>query len=152
MVIRMILMGLLIVGVAGCATTRGKSDQEQLQARVVDLEKKVEEKDAEIVNLQYDVKDLTSRIDNTQTEAAAEPAAVTNTVAVKSSGDVIRVNVDPAAVQSALKKAGVYNGKVDGKIGPATKAAIIEFQKSNGLTADGVVGRRTWELLKSKSK
>jgi len=52
-------------------------------------------------------------------------------------------------IQKALKKAGYYNGALDGKIGPATRDAIRAFQRDNGLTADGVCGRQTWAKLKS---
>lgn len=31
--------------------------------------------------------------------------------------------------------------------GEGTKAAVIDFQKKNGLDADGIVGYRTWEAL-----
>jgi len=51
-------------------------------------------------------------------------------------------------IQQALKNAGLYTGKVDGKIGPKTKTAIEAFQKQNSLTADGKVGAKTWEKLK----
>ena len=51
-------------------------------------------------------------------------------------------------VQQALKNAGLYTGSVDGKSGPKTKAAVVEFQKQSGLTPDGKVGPRTWEKLK----
>jgi len=50
-------------------------------------------------------------------------------------------------IQTALKNAGLYNGKVDGKLGPASKKAIAEFQKQNGLKADGKVGPKTWAAL-----
>ena len=50
-------------------------------------------------------------------------------------------------IQSALKKANFYKGKIDGKIGPQTKRAIKAFQKSKGLNPDGVVGPQTWEEL-----
>ncbi|MBI4711007.1 MAG: peptidoglycan-binding protein [Candidatus Omnitrophica bacterium] len=52
-------------------------------------------------------------------------------------------------IQRALKKAGYYNGAIDGKVGPGTRDAIASFQKDNGLTADGVCGRGTWAKLKS---
>ena len=52
-------------------------------------------------------------------------------------------------VQKALKKAGYYNGAIDGKVGPGTRDAIAAFQKDNGLKADGVCGRSTWAKLKS---
>ena len=51
-------------------------------------------------------------------------------------------------IQAALKNAGYYQGNVDGKIGTATKEALKSFQKDNGLDADGVCGRRTWDKLK----
>ena len=50
-------------------------------------------------------------------------------------------------IQSALKNSGFYAGTVDGKLGPKTKKAILEFQKANNLTADGKVGPKTWNAL-----
>ncbi len=50
-------------------------------------------------------------------------------------------------IQTALKNAGYYTGSIDGKIGPKTDSAIRAFQKDNSLKADGVVGKKTWNLL-----
>jgi peptidoglycan hydrolase-like protein with peptidoglycan-binding domain len=50
-------------------------------------------------------------------------------------------------IQTALKNAGFYSGKVDGKIGPMSKKAIEAFQQANGLTVDGKVGPKTWGAL-----
>ena len=50
-------------------------------------------------------------------------------------------------IQTALKHAGFYEGKIDGKIGPMSKKAITEFQKANNLPADGKVGPKTWAAL-----
>jgi len=50
-------------------------------------------------------------------------------------------------IQEALKNAGFYQGEIDGKIGPASKKAIEDFQTQNNLVADGKVGPRTWEKL-----
>ena len=50
-------------------------------------------------------------------------------------------------IQTALKNAGFYEGSIDGKLGPASKRAIEQFQKSNSLKADGKVGPKTWAAL-----
>lgn len=50
-------------------------------------------------------------------------------------------------IQAALKNLGLYNGKIDGKLGPASKRAVEAFQKQSGLKADGKVGPKTWAAL-----
>ncbi|MBQ4586321.1 MAG: spore cortex-lytic enzyme, partial [Clostridia bacterium] len=40
-----------------------------------------------------------------------------------------------------------YNGAVDGIYGKQTRAAVIYFQKRNGLVADGIVGKKTLAAL-----
>ncbi len=50
-------------------------------------------------------------------------------------------------VQRRLKQWGYYTGSVDGVFGSATRQAVIAFQKKNGLTADGVVGKATYAAL-----
>ena len=50
-------------------------------------------------------------------------------------------------VQRRLKQWGYYSGSVDGIFGSGTKKAVIAFQKKNGLTADGVVGKATYAAL-----
>ena len=50
-------------------------------------------------------------------------------------------------IQQSLKNAGIYDGKVDGVVGPRTKKAIADFQAQNSLNADGRVGPQTWAKL-----
>ena len=61
--------------------------------------------------------------------------------------DSAQMRLSGKQIQRALKNADFYKGSVDGKIGPKTKQAIKDFQKANGLKADGLVGRRTIEKL-----
>ena len=50
-------------------------------------------------------------------------------------------------MQRRLKQWGYYQGGVDGVFGVGTRSAVILFQKKNGLTADGVVGKETYKAL-----
>lgn len=50
-------------------------------------------------------------------------------------------------IQTALKNAGLYSGKIDGKIGPGSKQAIKTFQEQHSLKVDGKVGPKTWAAL-----
>lgn len=50
-------------------------------------------------------------------------------------------------VQQALANAGYQPGPVDGVLGKKSTHALKAFQKSQGLTPDGVVGSFTWEKL-----
>ena len=46
-----------------------------------------------------------------------------------------------------LLNAGGASLNVDGDFGPATQAAVKAFQKTHGLTQDGIVGNQTWPKL-----
>ena len=50
------------------------------------------------------------------------------------------------AVQSALNKEG-YQLKVDGKMGKQTHAALMDYQKKNGLAATGKADDATLKKL-----
>jgi N-acetylmuramoyl-L-alanine amidase len=50
-------------------------------------------------------------------------------------------------IQRRLKDWGYYNGSVDGIYGTKTKAAVIKFQKKHNVTADGICGPKTLELI-----
>lgn len=69
-----------------------------------------------------------------QVEVAQEALTTTSTPSIRD-------------IQMALKNAGFDPGVVDGKMGKMTQAAIVSFQKANGLVADGKVGSKTWSKL-----
>lgn len=50
-------------------------------------------------------------------------------------------------LQTRLTELGYYQGPISGKYLSKTTAAVIAFQKKNGLTADGVAGEGTWNLM-----
>lgn len=56
---------------------------------------------------------------------------------VGSRGDEVR------RIQSKLKSLGYFNGTVDGIYGTKTQSAVKRYQRSVGITADGVAGPKT---------
>lgn len=51
-------------------------------------------------------------------------------------------------LQTMLNALGFDCGKVDGKFGKNTDAAVRKFQNQYGLTVDGIVGAKTYEKIK----
>jgi membrane-bound lytic murein transglycosylase B len=51
------------------------------------------------------------------------------------------------AIQQALIRLGLYDGVVDGRIGPISQAAYARFQAAQGLVADGFITYRSYEEL-----
>ena len=118
-----LFVSLLIL--AGCATAKGPSS---LESRVQALENR-------IGVLEGDV-------------AVSSPAgSMDEGVGLKSSGNISAEAMTKKQIQEALKNAGYYDGTVDGKIGPKSKTAIMDFQRDNDLKVDGVAGRNTKEKL-----
>ena len=123
---RVILSGFLIFALAGCATG---SKKQTPQSQPLVSEKSPKAHQQESYSRDYDY-------DNTRpSDSYEKPAKKTYSEAA--------IQLSPKQIQRALKKAGFYQGPIDGNIGPKTKEAIIKFQKANGLKADGIVGKRT---------
>ncbi len=57
---------------------------------------------------------------------------------------------DVRELQLLLNNYG-YGLGVDGKFGEKTRQAVMQFQASNGLKADGIVGDQTWAKLKNEN-
>jgi murein L,D-transpeptidase YcbB/YkuD len=131
---RILLSAIIILALTGCATTKKTatgSEVEELQTKVSDLEKQLQEKDEE-------VRDLEERLSRVKMPDSEE---------IVNAQEVDISKVTPKSIQTTLKNAGFYSGTIDGKIGKKTREAIKEFQKANGLKADGIVGKQTWSRL-----
>ncbi len=61
-----------------------------------------------------------------------------------------QVGWDVASVQFLLWRRGFSPGAIDGEFGPGTTRAVMAFQRSVGIGADGVVGPQTIRALKSR--
>ena len=92
------------------------------------------------------LKEVGLAVANKIVAANVAPGQFTTTTRAGSSGTAVR------AVQYYLRRLAAYYSDVprvavDGKFGAGTAAAVRRFQRYFGLTADGVVGRTTWQKL-----
>lgn len=63
------------------------------------------------------------------------------TLRIGASGKITRL------LQERLNSLGFNCGAADGIFGEKTRAAVIAFQSSRGLSTDGIVGQNTWRKL-----
>jgi len=63
------------------------------------------------------------------------------TIRQGATGDVVR------RLQRALFRTAAHQIHIDGIFGWQTEEAVVDFQKSDNLTPDGVVGPLTWHAL-----
>ncbi|MDE7400503.1 MAG: spore cortex-lytic enzyme [Clostridia bacterium] len=74
-------------------------------------------------------------------ESASFPCVQTAVLRQGSKGGEVK------EVQRRLKQWGYYDGSIDGIYGAKTVEAVKKFQRKNGLTADGIAGKSTYEAL-----
>lgn len=119
-----------MVIVSGCSTLGNGPSLRSLETRVEVLENRVQAVEGDI-------------------QGPVVPTGEPSFEAPRSSSKNL-VSVDALTkedIQTALKNAGYYDGVIDGKIGPKSRAAIMEFQRDMNLKADGVAGKKTKEKL-----
>lgn len=63
----------------------------------------------------------------------------------KASAVVLRIGSEGDGVHELQRALGIG---VDGGFGPATERAVKAFQANHGLTADGIVGDKTWDAIR----
>ncbi len=154
MLLRLFIGVVGIIFLAGCASSQNQSLISQLQMRVGELEQGIEQRDQEINSLKTEIKDLSYEVEKVKSSSrtpvfsSSENFSSANQT-FSSDQEIVRVPVSPDKIQIALKKAGYYEGAIDGKVGTRTKAAISQFQKDHGLKADGIIGKKTWTELQA---
>ncbi len=129
------------MGLAGCATSGTQKIQEnqQLKARIVQLESEIQKREEQKNQLETQLEEERRSKENIERKLGYVKA-----------GGAIKDFESPSTIkkiQTALKNAGYEVGPIDGKMGRKTKDAIKDFQRENGLTADGIVGQKTWAKL-----
>ena len=86
-------------------------------------------------------------------EAANIKASSSSSSSSGGDGSALRYGSQSDAVrtlQENLKSLGYYTGSVSGHFGTLTEAAVTNFQKANGLSADGIAGSKTLAKIASK--
>ena len=123
----------------GCATTHPRKPDQAAEpsSQVQALQAEVHEKDQQIQDLQYQLDSQQQSVSGGSSSSGAGRSKL-----IHVSG------VSVTDLQKALQRAGLDPGPIDGHMGKKTKSAIKEFQKKNNLKADGVVGDKTWSLLR----
>ncbi|OIO39880.1 MAG: hypothetical protein AUJ75_00740 [Candidatus Omnitrophica bacterium CG1_02_49_10] len=133
------IMVFAAMAVSGCTTVPKKirTEVQGLNQRVDTLESRVEGMESKQVELEMAASEKAAR--------SAYRSETRTNVTPKSRATVSKASI--TEIQTALKNANFYDGKIDGIKGKKTRRAIREFQKANGLNPDGVVGPKTWDLL-----
>jgi murein L,D-transpeptidase YcbB/YkuD len=129
---RMLVLVTAILFLGGCATVNKSTKDTQV--------KRLEAENSEL-KIQLQQKD--NMISSLQEELDSKQAVPHYKQEVYEAARLTKRNI-----QLALQKAGFYKGSIDGALGPTSKKAIRDFQKANGLKADGVVGKATWQKLR----
>ena len=135
----------VILAISGCETVPKKFKEEVsgIKTKVDTLESRVGGVEEKQAGLERTTAEQNQALEELKTRK--ETKEKTN-ISVKPRSSV-RSKEHTKEIQAYLKNAGFYNGKIDGVKGRNTKRAIKEFQTANGLNPDGVVGKKTWELL-----
>ena len=123
--LNLIIIIVLILAVSGCVTTpvvNYAPENQQLKAQVSSLEEQLAQLKQENSQLRGQLQQQADSKKEVRMPSAAE-------------------------IQTALKKAGFYQGVIDGQIGTQTKEAIKKFQQAKGINPDGVMGSRTWAFM-----
>lgn len=119
---------------SGCSGSK-EARVAYLEGKNLEIESRLESMEQRLTALEVYYQDLAKA----RTVKPSEPVVIDTKTAVNMMTD--------SDVQMALKNAGFYTGTVDGLLGPGTANAIKEFQKANGLSADGIAGDKTKSLL-----
>lgn len=84
---------------------------------------------------------LTGNTTSTATAAPAQEELGTGTMQLNDQSETVR------ALQRKLAALGYYDGAITGHYGRKTKQAVMDFQKANGISRDGVAGGTTLKKL-----
>ena len=141
-IVRTGLIGIVVVGLSGCAAGKTSQEVKRLQSQIGLLDQRVSQLERTGGTWQ-----ASEMMPEPAMEAGPTAAILPTSTAGASKNVGAAVKPSTRDIQQALKNSGFYQGSVDGKMGPLTKSAIKEFQRVHGLKDDGVVGKQTWAQM-----
>ena len=135
------------------ALTTGCASKKRHERDITNLQNQIGSLQGEVARLDQAVKETETAVKSAQGTGSSQGVGSGSALGQFTQGAIYRTptgfELPAMAIQQALKKAGYYQGSLDGKIGSKTKQALRSFQKDNGLEPDGVCGRQTWTKLES---
>ena len=142
---RMVTVAAAVMMASGCAAQRSAQEMNRLKSNVSLLDQRVSQ--LERASLAQPASSTPEWPSAAQPQAPAGISVAAAPVTVPSGSSSAILKPSTREIQQALKNAGLYQGAVDGKLGPKTRDAIREFQRVNQLKVDGLIGKQTWEKL-----
>ena len=103
------------------------------------------------IGLYFLYKSIKSKKGSEEVKPTTEPTPATPTTPTTTPIKYTKRDTLPFKKGIESSYVGVIQRKLgltdDNKFGNVTYNAVVNFQKSNGLTADGIVGKKTWKAI-----
>lgn len=145
---KLTLAGILLffmICTGGCASTATKTGNEiQLQSQVEQLKNEVAALEAQIRSQRQEFNNLNAEFSSVK----KKKQALAFELARKKIIGEVQTRPNTQQIKVALINAGYNPGPISMNMDKETVDAIKSFQKDNNLVADGVMGKKTWPILK----
>jgi len=145
-VLALVILSTFTMSGCGSAQKKLSEDVKGVKTKVDTLETRVDSVETKQSEADRLVMEQGQRMENLRAEKITRRAPKRTNVGIKTKNSH-KNKEQLREIQTCLKNAGFYKGKIDGIKGRRTRSAIKKFQRANGLKADGIVGKRTWEVL-----
>jgi murein L,D-transpeptidase YcbB/YkuD len=141
-----VLAVVVAAAIAGCSSVPKKYKEEiaGIKTKVDTLESRVDTVESKQAYVEKAATEQSQTLEELKAQQAQKSVSKSNISILDRTGSPKGKTRD---IQTALRNAGFYDGKIDGVKGEQTRKAIKAFQNANGLRDDGVVGPKTWDIL-----
>lgn len=141
----LLLFSVCIAGCAAGGSNRKTAGQPELEGRIEALKKEVASLEAQIRSQRQQFSSLQEELGRVGKEKQELEFELAKRRII---GQAEEWPNDIEQVKVALINAGYHPGPINMTMTPQTQEAIKAFQKDNNLSADGIIGKKTWKLLR----